>query len=99
MKSILKRFSGRHRGINASMSTRTAATPELTAAQYVEAALHHHGAGRLSEAEALCRKALAIDATHFDALHLLGVVQQQTGGSRRIAREGNRGRARELFCP
>jgi tetratricopeptide (TPR) repeat protein len=86
MKSILKRFSGRHRGINASMSTRTAATPELTAAQYVEAALHHHGAGRLSEAEALCRKALAIDATHFDALHLLGVVQQQTGdGSGAVA--------------
>ncbi len=61
------------------MSTRTAVKPASTPAQYVEAALQHYGAGRLSEAEALCRRALAIDAAHFDALHLLGVVQQQTG--------------------
>ena len=81
LKEILGRFSGRDRGVKTSKPTRTAAAPALTPAQYVEAALAHHGAGRIREAEALYRKALAADADHFDALHLLGVVHQQTGDS------------------
>ena len=41
--------------------------------------LKHHQAGRLAEAEACYRRVLAAQADHADALHLLGVVAQQTG--------------------
>ena len=41
--------------------------------------LEHHGAGRLAEAEALYREALAADAHNIDALHFLGVVAFQRG--------------------
>jgi len=43
------------------------------------AALGHHQAGRLAEAEALYRQVLAVRPRHPDALHLLGVVAHQTG--------------------
>jgi|SRR5450631_2102190 len=43
------------------------------------AALRHHQAGRLSEAERLYREILQADATHGDALHCLGVVAHQRG--------------------
>jgi tetratricopeptide (TPR) repeat protein len=36
-------------------------------------------AGRLDEAEQLCRQVLAVDANHVDALHFLGLIAQQTG--------------------
>jgi predicted O-linked N-acetylglucosamine transferase (SPINDLY family) len=38
-----------------------------------------HGAGRLDEAEALYREILAVDPTHADAHHLLGVLNCQLG--------------------
>jgi tetratricopeptide (TPR) repeat protein len=83
LKGILERLSAKYRGVKISTSTRDATAPALTPTQCVEAALAHHGAGRIPEAETLYRKALAADADHFDALHLLGVVQQQTGDSAR----------------
>jgi Flp pilus assembly protein TadD len=42
-------------------------------------AFRHHQAGRLNEAEWLCRQVLAVDARHADSLHLLGVIAYQTG--------------------
>src|SRR5712692_7163779 len=48
------------------------------AALYAEA-VRHHQAGRLSEAEALCRETLASDRRHVGALYLLGVIAQQRG--------------------
>jgi tetratricopeptide (TPR) repeat protein len=45
----------------------------------VQQGLAHHDAGRLTEAEALYRQALAQSPQDFDALRLLGVVAAQTG--------------------
>ncbi|MFO1160977.1 MAG: tetratricopeptide repeat protein [Reyranellaceae bacterium] len=52
-----------------------AATPGTTLA----AALQHHQAGRLAQAEQLYRQILAADPRHADALHLLGVIASQAG--------------------
>ena len=49
------------------------------AAARVVAALEHHAAGRLAEAEALYREALAEEAHNVDALHFLGVIALQRG--------------------
>src|SRR6202034_4374025 len=43
------------------------------------AALRHHQAGHLSEAERLYRQVLAADSRHVDALHFLGVLAHQAG--------------------
>jgi protein O-GlcNAc transferase len=43
------------------------------------AALRHHQAGRLSEAEQLYRQILLADPHHADALHFLGVLALQAG--------------------
>ena len=48
--------------------------PEILAA-----AIDHHNANRLAEAEALYRQALGVQPNHADALHLLGMVALQTG--------------------
>ena len=42
-------------------------------------AVEHQYAGRLSQAEAICRTVLAVDPQNFDALHLLGVIRHQVG--------------------
>jgi predicted O-linked N-acetylglucosamine transferase (SPINDLY family)/glycosyltransferase involved in cell wall biosynthesis len=44
-----------------------------------ELAFQHHRAGRLAEAERLCRQILAGDPHHGDTLHLLGLIAHQTG--------------------
>jgi predicted O-linked N-acetylglucosamine transferase (SPINDLY family) len=49
----------------------------MTSAEAVALGLQHHGAGRLNEAEALYRQALAQDPESVDALHFLGVVALQ----------------------
>lgn len=40
----------------------------------IQTALAHHRAGRLTEAETLCREIITAQPDHADALHLLGVV-------------------------
>lgn len=51
----------------------------LTIPQALEVALQHHQSGRLSEAEALCRKVVAAVPGLGDGWHLLGVVVCQSG--------------------
>ena len=46
-------------------------------------ALQHHQAGRLQLAEQIYRQILAVEPNHADALHLLGVIQAQTGNHQR----------------
>ena len=43
------------------------------------AAIAHHQAGRLPEAEQVYRQILAVEPNHADAWHLLGVAAHQTG--------------------
>ena len=47
--------------------------------QALQAALQHHQAGRLREAEAIYRQILQSEPDHPDALHLLGVIAHQVG--------------------
>jgi predicted O-linked N-acetylglucosamine transferase (SPINDLY family) len=47
--------------------------------QAIEAALAHHRAGRLAEAEMLYRQVLGAVPDHADALQLLGILAGQTG--------------------
>ena len=53
--------------------------PAGVAAALLNAAIAHHQAGRLKEADAAYRQVLAAMPKHFDAMHLLGVVALQTG--------------------
>jgi tetratricopeptide (TPR) repeat protein len=46
-----------------------------------DAALRHHCAGGLYEAERGYREILSIDSCHADSLHLLGVIGHQTGNN------------------
>jgi protein O-GlcNAc transferase len=45
--------------------------------QSLQAALKHHGAGRLAEAETLYRRVLTANPNHITALHMLGVLAAQ----------------------
>jgi tetratricopeptide (TPR) repeat protein len=57
------------------------AAADISIADVFRQGLAEHQSGRLEKAEACYREILAIDATHADALHLLGVVQHQHGRS------------------
>jgi tetratricopeptide (TPR) repeat protein len=81
MKEFLGRLSGKLSGADASSRLQAAVVSASTPAEYVESALAHHRAGRLAEAESLYLMALAVDPGYVDALHLLGVVRQQSGDS------------------
>ncbi len=45
----------------------------------LQAALAHHQAGRLQEAEQMYRQILHVDSRHVQTIHLLGVLASQTG--------------------
>jgi tetratricopeptide (TPR) repeat protein len=55
------------------------AAPPLNLAQIIGQALALHQQGRLDEAEKLYARALKLQRDNFDALHLLGVLNQQRG--------------------
>jgi protein O-GlcNAc transferase len=50
-----------------------------TIAETLAVALDHHQAGRLPEAEGICRQILTVEPHHADAWHLLGVIAHQAG--------------------
>jgi len=60
-------------------STDRSGSREPPANEWLRAALGHHEAGRLPQAEALYRKILDSNPSHADALHYLGVMAQQVG--------------------
>jgi Flp pilus assembly protein TadD len=47
----------------------------------MQAAIQHHQAGRLPDAESAYRRVLARQPIHFDAVYLLGVLAHQAGNS------------------
>jgi len=51
----------------------------LSIPDVLRAALEHHQAGRLPQAEAIYQQILQIEPNHPDALHFLGVIALQTG--------------------
>ena len=51
----------------------------LTIPEALDMAIQHHEAGRLHEAEPICRQILAADPNHHDAWHLLGIIAYQDG--------------------
>lgn len=50
-----------------------------TLSEAFDLAAAHQQAGRLAEAEQICRQIVVADSSHADAWHLLGVVALQTG--------------------
>jgi tetratricopeptide (TPR) repeat protein len=56
--------------------------PELTVQQAIDAALEHHRAGRLNQAEQLYRQILAVQPDNAWALQLLGMIAHQVGNSK-----------------
>jgi tetratricopeptide (TPR) repeat protein/SAM-dependent methyltransferase len=62
--------------------------PGAMSANLFASAIDHFNAGRLEEAERLCRDVLMFNKGHFDALHMLGII---------AARVGNLGAAAELY--
>ena len=52
---------------------------KLSLQQAIELAVEHHTAGELSKAESICQQILKSDPNHPVALHLLGVVANQSG--------------------
>ena len=55
-----------------------------TAAAAFAQALALHQAGRLTDAEKIYGQILAAEPTHFDSLHLLGVIFMHRGDARRL---------------
>jgi len=55
------------------------ASPTQATSALLQAALAHHQAGRLPEADALYRQILQREPVHADALHLSGVIAHQAG--------------------
>ncbi len=53
----------------------------LTIAQALEMAVQHQRAGRLPQAEQICRHVLQVDTRNVGAMHLLGVLAHQLGRS------------------
>jgi len=74
-----RRVNSRLRRTSDSLRVETATDGILPgAAKLLKDGLKHHQAGRLTEAEAYYRRILLTQPGHADALHLLGVVADQT---------------------
>lgn len=65
--------------VRARLAGDNARGPMPSAANLFDAATRHHQDGRLAEAEALYRQALAADAVHTGSLHGLGLIAHATG--------------------
>jgi len=63
----------------------TPSSPQGSEQDWLRAALQHHDAGRLTEAEALYRRILVKAPGHPHALHLLGLAAHQRGRNEQAA--------------
>ncbi|HMD53421.1 MAG TPA: tetratricopeptide repeat protein, partial [Phycisphaerae bacterium] len=61
------------------MSANDPQSEPMTVQQALNAAIEHHQAGSLAEAEAIYRQVLARQPDNTDALHLLGMIAHQMG--------------------
>ena len=55
--------------------------PQVSPAQALQLAIHHHQGGNLAEARQIYRQLLAADPQNAQALHLLGLAAHQSGDS------------------
>jgi tetratricopeptide (TPR) repeat protein/SAM-dependent methyltransferase len=53
--------------------------PGAMSANLFASAIDHFNAGRLDDAERLCRDVLMFNKGHFDALHMLGIIANRVG--------------------
>ena len=60
---------------------RAAGSPAARIARWFGGALAHQRSGRAADAERLCRDILSIDRGHAQTLHLLGLIEHQSGRS------------------
>ena len=60
-------------------SGRAAGGPAGPLAAWLDTAVAHHGAGRIDEAERVCRQILTVDPRNAAALHLLGLIEHRRG--------------------
>ena len=67
-------------GLQGVHAERTA-TANTSISKAMQAAVEHHQAGRLQQAEAIYRQILRVAPNHPDALHLLGLIAHQTGNN------------------
>ncbi|RAK57879.1 tetratricopeptide repeat protein [Phenylobacterium deserti] len=61
------------------MDNSTQTSPSRDVEALVEAAVEHHRAGRVEQAEPIYRQALAVDPTHWRASHNLGTILLRRG--------------------
>ena len=73
----------KQRRADARLRGAVSGTPMPTAplAAWFSAAAAHHRAGRMAEAERVCRQLLSVDPGNPQTLHLLGLVEHQSGRS------------------
>ena len=76
---LFKSFGRASRAARAAAAPRSNDARAQDAARRIETGLMHHRAGRLAEADALYREALADDPENIDAVHFRGVVAYQRG--------------------
>src|SRR4051794_23019682 len=55
----------------------------LTPQHLYRTGLEHHRAGRVDEAQRAYRQLLVVEPRHSDALHMLGIIEQQAGHHQR----------------
>jgi tetratricopeptide (TPR) repeat protein len=58
-----------------------ASGPAVPLAGWLSAALAHQRAGRMADAERVCRRILSVDPGHAQTLHLLGLLEHRRGRS------------------
>ena len=89
--SVFGRSNGsEHSGLNSSCIVSQAARPDmtvepkkLTGGQFIQAAIQHYEAGRLPEAEDVCKHVLEVNADDANAIYLLGEISHRRGDSGR----------------